>query len=315
MSLKVGVLMGGWSPEKKVSLMSGKNVVEGLRQAGLKVVPFELTAADKNEKKFEKRLKKARFDAVFIALHGGFGEDGTLQALLDQWGIAYTGSGALACGLAMHKGCSKLVFEAQGIPSAPWHALHKTTEPKSWLKEIKLALPLVVKPADVGSAIGVTIVKKKPELAKAIRLAFKQSDWAIIEKFISGVEVTVTVLGETALPVIEIVPKNEFYDFDAKYTPGHSEHIVPARISPAQTKRVKALALKAGKAMGCSDYYRVDFIVPKKGEPQILEINTAPGMTLTSLVPDAAKAVGISFPALLKTLVGMALKSKKGKKA
>ncbi|SRR5665213_311848 len=315
MSLKVGVLMGGWSPEKKISLMSGKNVVEGLKQAGLKAVPFELTAADKNEKSFEKRLKKARFDAVFIALHGGFGEDGTLQALLDQWGIPYTGSGALACGLAMHKGCSKLVFEAQGIPSAPWHALHKTTEPKNWLKEIKLTPPLVVKPADVGSAIGVTIVKKKTELTKAIRLAFKHSDWAIIEKFVPGVEVTVTVLGEMALPVIEIVPKNEFYDFDAKYTLGHSDHIVPARISPAQTKSVKALALKAGEAMGCSDYYRVDFIVPKKGEPQILEINTAPGMTLTSLVPDAAKAAGISFPTLLKTLVGMALKNKKGNKA
>src|SRR5271154_5076744 len=126
MSLKVGVLMGGWSPEKKISLMSGKNVVAGLQKAGLKAVPFVLTAADKNEKKFENRLKKAKFDVVFIALHGGFGEDGTLQGLLDQWEIPYTGSGALACGLAMHKGCSKLVFEAQAIPSAQWHALHKT---------------------------------------------------------------------------------------------------------------------------------------------------------------------------------------------
>jgi D-alanine-D-alanine ligase len=313
MNLKVGVLMGGWSPEKKISLMSGKNVVEGLRKAGLKAVPFVLTAADKNEKKFETRLKKAKFDVVFIALHGGFGEDGTLQGLLDQWDIPYTGSGALACGLAMHKGCSKLVFEAQGIPSAPWHALHKTTEAKNWLKEIKLALPLVVKPADVGSAIGVTIVKKKTALTKAIKLAFKNSDWAIIEKFIPGTEVTVTILGESALPVIEIVPKSEFYDFDSKYTPGHSIHIVPARITPAQTKSVKALALKAGKAMGCEDYYRVDFIVPKKGEPQILEVNTAPGMTSTSLVPDSARAVGITFPALLKTLVGMALKKKEKK--
>src|SRR5271170_6027598 len=164
MNLKVGVLMGGWSPEKKVSLMSGKNVVEGLKKAGLKAVPFELTAADKNEKRFEKRLKKAKFDVVFIALHGGFGEDGTLQGLLDQWGIADTGSGALACGLAMHKGCSKLVFEAQAIPSAAWQAIHKSIPAKGWLREVKLKLPLVVKPADVGSAIGVTIVKKKNEL-------------------------------------------------------------------------------------------------------------------------------------------------------
>ncbi|HTA76815.1 MAG TPA: D-alanine--D-alanine ligase [bacterium] len=313
MALKVGVLMGGWSPEKKISLMSGKNVVEGLRKAGLKAVPFVLTTADKNEKKFETRLKKAKFDVVFIALHGGFGEDGTLQGLLDQWGIAYTGSGALACGLAMHKGCSKLVFEAQGIPSALWHALHKTTEPKNWHKEIKLALPLVVKPADVGSSTGITIVKKKTQLTKAIKLAFKHSDWAMVEKFIPGTEVTVAVLGGNALPVIEIVPKGEFYDFNSKYKPGQSIHISPARIGPVQTKRVKELAIKAGKAMGCEDYYRADFIVPKKGEPQILEINAVPGMTSTSLVPDAARSVGITFPALLKTLVGMALKKKEKK--
>ena len=309
--MKVGVLMGGWSPEKKVSLMSGKNVVEGLKRAGVKAVPFLVTAADKDEKRLEKRLKTGRFDAVFIALHGGFGEDGTLQALLDKWGIAYTGSGALACGLAMHKGCSKLVFEANGIPSAPWHALSKSLERSKWLKEIKLGLPLVVKPADVGSAIGVTIVKKKDQLMKALQTAFRYSRWAIVERFIPGTEVTVAVLGTKALPVIEIVPQNEFYDFDAKYTPGHSDHVIPARIPAAQARKTQALALKAGQAMGCQDYYRVDFIVPKKGEPQVLEVNTAPGMTSTSLVPDAARAAGISFPKLLKTLVGMALRKKK----
>jgi D-alanine-D-alanine ligase len=313
--MKVGVLMGGWSPERKISLMSGKNVTAGLKQAGLKAVPFELTASDKNGTKLAKRLQKGRFDAVFIALHGGFGEDGTLQAMLDRLGIPYTGSGALACGLAMHKGCSKLVFEAKGIPSAPWQAIHRTMAPKTWRREIKLSLPLVVKPADVGSAIGVTIVKKRTALARAIRLALRYSDWAIVEKFIPGVEVTAAVLGKKVLPVIEIVPKNEFYDFDAKYTPGHSDHLIPARISAAQKKRVKDLALKAGTAMGCEDYYRADFIVPKKGEPQILEVNTVPGMTSVSLVPDAARAVGISFPRLLKTLVGMALKKKKGKRA
>jgi len=307
--------MGGWSPEKKISLMSGKNVVAGLKQAGIAAVPFLLTAADKNEKRLEKRLKKGGFKALFIALHGGFGEDGTLQAMLDRLGIPYTGSGALACGLAMHKGCSKLVFEAKGIPSAPWHAIHRTTAPKNWMREVKISLPLVVKPADVGSAIGVTIVKKKTALAKAIRLALRYSDWAIVEKFIPGVEVTAAVLGKRVLPVIEIVPKNEFYDFDAKYTPGHSDHLIPARISAAQKRKVKVLALKAGSAMGCADYYRVDFIVPKRGEPQILEVNTVPGMTSVSLVPDAARAVGLSFPRLLKTLVGMALKKKKGKKA
>ena len=312
--MKVGVLMGGWSPEKKVSMMSGKGVVEGLRKAGLKAVPVVLTAADKNEKGLLKKLKAGGFDAFFIALHGGFGEDGTLQALFDKWGMAYTGSGALACGLAMHKGCSKLVFEANGIPTAPWQALHKSTEKAKWLKEVKMGLPLVVKPADVGSAIGVTIVRKKAELVKAISKAFKYSSWALVEKFIPGVEVTATLLGERALPVIEIVPRNEFYDFDAKYTPGHSDHVIPARIPAKSAQKVKNYALKAGKAMGCEDYYRVDFIVPKKGEPQILEINTAPGMTATSLVPDAARAAGIPFPKFLKTVVLMALKKKKAKK-
>ncbi len=309
--MKVGVLMGGWSPEKKVSMMSGKGVVEGLKAAGIQALPMVLTAADKNEKRLEKKLKAAKLDAVFIALHGGFGEDGTLQALLDKWEIPYTGSGALACGLAMHKGCSKLVFEANGIPSAPWQALHKSLGKAKWMKEIKLGLPLVVKPADVGSAIGVTIVKKKDQLAKAVQKAFKYSQWVLVEKFIPGVEVTATVLGERALPVIEIVPKNEFYDFDAKYTPGHSDHLVPARIPAKSAQKVKTNALKAGKAMGCEHYYRVDFIVPKKGEPQILEVNTAPGMTATSLVPDAAKAAGIPFPKFLKTVVGMALKGRK----
>lgn len=309
--MKVGVLMGGWSPEKKISMMSGKGVVEGLKAAGIKALPMVLTAADKDEKRLGRKLKAAKLDAVFIALHGGFGEDGTLQALLDKLEIPYTGSGALACGLAMHKGCSKLVFEANGIPTAPWQALHKSLGKARWLKEIKLGLPLVVKPADVGSAIGVTIVKKKDELLKAVLKAFKYSQWTIVEKFVPGIEVTATVLGEKALPVIEIVPKNEFYDFDAKYTPGHSDHVVPARIGAKSAQKVKAYALKAGKALGCEDYYRVDFIVPKKGEPQILEVNTAPGMTATSLVPDAAKAAGIPFPKFLKTVVGMALKRRK----
>lgn len=311
--MRVGVLMGGWSPERKVSLMSGKNVVEGLEKAGLRAVPFVLTAADKKEGVLGKKLKKAKLDVVFIALHGGFGEDGTLQALLDKWGIPYTGSGTLACGLAMHKGCSKLVFEAQKVPTAPWQALHRSVPRKSWLKEAKITPPLVVKPADVGSAIGVTIVKDKSGLAKAIGTALRYSQWAILEKFIPGVEVTAGVLGGRALPLIEIVPKNEFYDFDAKYTPGKSDHLVPARLPRAAAQKVKALAVKAGKAMGCDGFYRADFIVPKRGEPVILEVNTVPGMTSTSLFPEAARAAGIPFPKLLKKMAEMALsKAKKG---
>ncbi len=308
--MKVGVLYGGWSPEKKVSLMSGKNVLEGLREAGIQAVGLELSSKDKNPTVLRRRILASRADLLFIALHGGFGEDGTLQALLDQWKVPYTGSGALACGLAMHKGCSKLVFEAQEIPTAPWTAFHKSSEPSKRLKEIRMPFPLVVKPADVGSALGVTIVRNKTALSQALQTAFKYSSWVLVEKFIAGVEVTVTILGKKALPVVEILPVNEFYDYDAKYTPGHSTHVVPARITPAQTRKVQAYALKAGEAMGCQDYYRVDFIIPKKGEPQLLEVNTVPGMTATSLVPDAAKAAGITFPKLLRRLSEMALKKR-----
>jgi D-alanine-D-alanine ligase len=310
MKLKVGVLMGGWSPEKKISLMSGKNVVEGLKKAGVGAVPLTLAAADKDEKRLKTRLKSARLDAAFIALHGGFGEDGTLQALLDKWGVPYTGSGALACGLAMHKGCSKLVFEAKGIPTPPWHAIHRSTPPARRMSGMKLSLPVVVKPAEGGSTIGVTVVKKKSRMAGAIRKAFRYGPWTIVEKFIPGREVTVAVLGDRALSTLEIVPKNALYDYDAKYTPGKSEHILPARISAPQTRKVKSLAVRAGKALGCGGYYRADFIVPAKGEPQLLEVNTVPGMTALSLFPDAAKAAGISFPALLKGLVLAALKGK-----
>ena len=299
--------MGGWSPEKKISMMSGKNVVEGLRRAGVKATGVVLTPADKNAKRLEKRVK-GKFDLVFIALHGVFGEDGQLQALLDKWKVPYTGSGALACGLAMHKGCSKLVFEAQKLPTAPWVAVHRSTPSPAWGKGVKFPLPWVVKPADSGSAIGVTIVRDRKQLAKAVKLAFRTSEWAVVEKFVEGTEVTVAVLGDKALPVIEILPVNEFYDFDSKYTPGHSAHIIPARIPASLRAKSQTLSLKAGKALGCEDYYRVDLIVPKKGEPQILEVNTAPGMTATSLVPDAAKAAGIAFPALLKRICQMALK-------
>jgi D-alanine-D-alanine ligase len=311
--MNIGVLMGGWSPERKISLLSGKNVVEGLKKAGLKAKAVELTPADKNEKRLKTRLNGGKFDALFIALHGGFGEDGTLQALLDKWEIPYTGSGALASGLAMHKGCSKLVFEANQVPTAPWQALHNSTPKAKWLGEIKIAPPLVVKPADAGSALGVTIVKNKAQLQKALALAFKYSSWAIVEKYVEGMEATVAVLGDIALPVVEIVPKNDFYDFEARYTPGKSDHIVPARLTAAQAAKARKCAVAAGEAMGCKDYYRVDMIIPRKGEPQVLEVNTAPGMTATSLFPDAAKAAGVPFPKLLKTLTLMAMeKGKKG---
>ena len=316
--MRVGVLMGGWNSEREVSLASGKSVTKALIAAGYRAVQFDLTGADRNGKRLREKMQKARLDAAFIVLHGGWGEDGGCQALLEGMGLPYTGPGPLACGLAMQKACAKLVFEANGIPTAPWQAVHrKEYRPAAVLQDLKVRLPLVVKPADSGSAVGVSLVKQAKDLPAAFRKAFKESPWALVEKYLSGVEVTVGVLGREALPVIEIVPQNEFYDYDAKYTPGHSQHLLPARLPAGVRRRVQQLALKAGESLGCEGYWRADFIVPRKGkawgEPQILEVNTVPGFTDTSLFPEAAKAVGYPMPKLVRTLVTMAVKGRKTK--
>jgi D-alanine-D-alanine ligase len=309
--MRVGVLMGGWNSEREVSMDSGRNVADCLKRAGYDAVPLMLDSKDKDEKRFAARLKKARLDAAFVVLHGGYGEDGGVQTLLERLDIPYTGSGPLACGLAMHKGCSKLVFEANDVPTAPWQAWHrKEFKPSTVAKELKLKLPVVVKPADSGSAVGITIVRKPSEILKAFKVAFKESDWVMVEKFVSGVEITVGVLGREGLPVVEIVPKNDFYDYDAKYTPGKSDHIIPARLSSAVRRKAQAIAVAAGEALGCTDYYRVDLIVPKKGLPQVLEVNTVPGFTGTSLFPESARAAGVSDTRLMRTLMSMAMKKK-----
>jgi D-alanine-D-alanine ligase len=311
--MKVGVLMGGWSTERAVSLVSGQKAAEGLRKAGFSVTLLELTARDRHEKKLAAKLKKAKLDAAFIALHGGYGENGGVQSLLSRLGIPYTGSGPLACGLAMQKACAKLVFEANGIPTAPWQALEKKKGANDKrAKEVTLKLPLVVKPAEGGSTIGVTLVREKAQLNGALKEAFKTSQWALVEKLIEGMEVTAGVLREKPLPLIEILPQDGFYDYEAKYTPGKSKHVVPARLSKQTTKKIQALALKAGSVLGCRDFYRVDVMVPKKGGPQVLEVNTVPGMTGTSLFPEAAAKAGTPFEKLLKQLVVLAV-SRKGR--
>jgi D-alanine-D-alanine ligase len=291
---------------------SGGNIMACLEQAGYEAVPLVLDSKDRDEKKLAVRLKKSHLDAAFVILHGGYGEDGGIQTLLEKLDIPYTGSGPLACGLAMHKGCTKLVFEANDIPTAPWQAWHQTEyRPSTLAKELTLKLPIVVKPADSGSAVGVAIVRKPAQLQAAFKTAFRESDWVMAEKFVPGVEITVGVLGRQALPVVEIVPKNEFYDYDAKYTTGKSEHLIPARLSAAVRRKVQQIAVAAGEALGCSDYYRVDMIVPTKGDPQVLEVNTVPGFTGTSLFPESARAAGINATRLMRQLVTMAMRKKK----
>ncbi len=244
---------------------------------------------------------------VFIALHGPHGEDGAVQGLLDWLGLPYTGSGVLASALAMDKALSKKLFRAEGIP-APWSVVVTSDEPEN-TNLASLAPPLVVKPNRQGSSLGMTIVHETRHIREAIRLALEYDNQVLVEEFIEGTEITVSVLGNShpfALPVLEIIPKAEFYDYASKYEVGGSRHIIPARISQSASRKALDYARRAHVLLGCRGMSRTDFIV-RGDEPVVLEINTIPGMTPTSLLPDAARAEGISFPELISRLISSAL--------
>jgi D-alanine-D-alanine ligase len=245
-------------------------------------------------------------DVLFLALHGGQGEDGTLQALLDLTGVPYTGSGHLASALAMDKDLSKHLFRAAGVPTADWLMAPATVD------EVRAALgfPVIVKPSKQGSTVGLSIVKKPEELAPAIEAAFEHDDEVMIEQFIAGRELTVGILGDEVLPVGEIISKNEIYDYEAKYTPGMAVEEFPAKLSETEAKTVQALAKKAFDALKLRGYARIDFRMSTDGTFYCLEANTLPGMTQTSLIPQAAVAAGISFPELCDRIVQLALEQR-----
>jgi D-alanine-D-alanine ligase len=250
-------------------------------------------------------------DVLFLALHGGTGEDGTLQALLDLTGIPYTGSGQIGSANAMDKDMSKRLFCAGGIPTAPWLMSPAT------LEEVRehVGIPCVVKPNKQGSTIGLTVVKKEEDLAPAIELAHQYDDEVMIERFVPGRELTVGIVGGKALTVGEIVPKfSEIFDYKSKYQAGGAEEIFPADITPEQTARVKDLGLKVFHALKLRDYCRVDFRMDPDGALWCLEVNTLPGMTGTSLLPQSAKAEGISFGQLVERICAMALERAARKK-
>ena len=299
---KIAVLMGGWSAEREISLLTGKAVLKALRESALggKVIGIDL---DRN---IVENLKKYKIDFVFLALHGPLGEDGKMQGLLEILGIPYTGSGPLASALAMNKIYAKQIFEQWGIPTPKWTVLSPITNYQ--LLITKLKYPVVVKPAAQGSTIGVTKVLKKKDLHFAIKKAMEFDQEVLIEEYIPGLEVTVGVLGEETLPIIEIVPQSKFYDYKAKYAPGGSEHIIPARLEKKVTERTAQLALEAHRSLGCRAYSRVDLRVDTKGQPWVLEINTIPGMTERSLLPEAACAIGISFNELVLKIIEYSLK-------
>ncbi len=302
-NLRIGILMGGLSSEREISLRTGNAIYQELKNHRHKVI-----AIDINSRNFDKIIK-AKIDVAFIALHGTYGEDGVIQGILEFSGIPYTGSNVLGSALGMNKIISKQLFEYNRIPTAKWCVIENIND----IKNIKISFPLVFKPSAEGSAIGVSIVKNKKEAAKAFYKASKYSRKILVEKYIQGTEISVPVLMDRVLPIIEIIPKKQFYDYTAKYTQGMSEHIIPARINKIVYKKAQFYALKAHKVLECRDYSRIDMIV-KGNEVFVLEVNTLPGMTSLSLFPESAKHYGISFYELLTLLIKAAVKRKKDAK-
>jgi D-alanine-D-alanine ligase len=242
-------------------------------------------------------------DVAFLALHGGQGEDGTIQALLDMAHVKYTGSGHLASALAMDKDLSKKLFRAADVKTADWLMTPVTVEQVEGM----LGLPVVVKPSKEGSTVGLSVVKKRGDLAAAIAEASKYDDEVMVERFVPGRELTVGVLGDVALPVGEIIPKHEIYDYECKYTPGMAIEEFPAKLSPEATQKVQQQALFAFRSLKLRGYARIDFRLTTEGEFYCLEANTLPGMTELSLIPQGAAAMGISFPELCERIVKLAL--------
>lgn len=299
---RIGVLMAGPSTEKKISLKSGHAVYTALKESGFDVVPIIIKTDKKRENIRLIRLKK--IDCAFIALHGRFGEDGGIQKILKAIKIPFTGSGIKASKLAMDKVASRKIFQGYGLKVPFSKVFNRDFYRKKSFDDF--SLPLVVKPATHGSSIGLSIVKNPKDIAKAIRLAFKFDKRIIVEEYIRGRELTVGILEEHAMPVIEIIPKHVFFDYQAKYKKGLTDYIVPAKLNPGVTKQVKEAALSAHKLLGCFGFSRVDIILDGKNRPFILEVNTIPGLTSTSLLPKAAKELGIDFTSLCLKLIRLA---------
>jgi D-alanine-D-alanine ligase len=318
---KIAVLCGGRSPEREVSLSSGKNVFQALIKKGYQAEIYDL------DKRFYRDAIDRKFDVVFIVLHGSPGEDGSVQGFLELLGIPYVGSGIAASAVGMDKLLTKAVLAANGLPIARFesfcfrgrHGLR--IQSQSLLKEepkegqfdsslFSVYLPVVVKPARLGSSVGVSIAKDLLELEKAVQMALSHDCCVIIEEYLKAREIQFGIVGRKkplALPSIEIKPKNEFFDYEAKYTPGAAEEISPAPISEELEFKGRELALAAFKALGCRDFARVDMFLLENGEFVVSEINTIPGMTSNSLVPKEAAALGLSYENLIEMIVLPAL--------
>lgn len=307
--MNIAVLYGGTSAEVDVSRRSGVAIADGLRRKN-----HSITELDWQEQRVIADVELLRkFDVVFIGYHGGAGEDGHIQAVLELANIPFTGSGSVASALGMDKILSKKLFERDNIPTAPWDIVYHYETPADALhkaKESGFELPIVVKPQSQGSTVGVTIVESEDELQIGLRNAFKFGKKAILEKYIHGREVTVAILGDEPMPVVEIVPEGGFYDYEHKYTSGKSQYVCPAQIDERVSQKLQTEALKAYRALGCRHYARVDFRLSPNDQIFCLEVNTLPGMTDLSLVPMAARERGIEFPELVHRIAMMAYDSR-----
>jgi D-alanine-D-alanine ligase len=305
MSLNVVVLMGGPSGEHDISLKSGHGVTEALLRQGFRasplVIPHDISVEAACDGARQVLAQRA-WDVAFIALHGPFGEDGTIQTLCERLGVPYTGSGPEASRLGMDKLASKLRFESAGLLTPRW----LTADPAHPLDRVAgLRFPVVVKPVGQGSSLGVSIVPDAAGLPEAMRTAGQYGQLVLIEEFVQGREVTVGVLDEAPLPVVEIRPREHFFDFAAKYTKGQTDYLVPAPLDAATTAAVQEAGRRAHEALGCRHLSRSDIIVSRYG-PVVLEVNTIPGFTPTSLLPKAAAHAGISYDELCGRLVMLA---------
>ena len=310
---RIGVLMGGFSSERDVSIRSGLAIYQALQELGYNSVLIDVG------KDIVNVLKKEKVKLAFLALHGGIGENGAIQGMLEVLEIPYTGSGVLASALAMDKEASKKIFMYHGLPVAPFlvvtsNKLQVTSKGKDsslvtrYSSLINFDFPWVVKPAAEGSSIGISIVKEQAGLVPALEKAFSLGKRAIIEKFVEGKEVHIGILGSRALGGVEIKPSLEFYNYEAKYTSGLTEYIIPPQIEEAVYEKAKNIALNAHTALGCSGATRVDLRIDENATPYVLEVNTLPGMTATSLLPKIAQSAGLSFKNLIEEIIRLALK-------
>jgi len=296
MSLRVGILMGGPSEEREVSMSTGKAVSVACSQMGYLVEDFTFR---KDYKKYLKQMRSQ--DIVFNALHGGIGENGKIQAWMDNNRIKYTGSSATASSLCMDKVNTKDLAKKNGIDTPEWQLLLDLND------EIKLKTPFVVKPNDQGSTVGLSVVYNQEQIDSAVKKAFQYGSEVIIEKYINGRELTIPVIGNRAYPIVEINPLHDLYDYECKYTPGMSEYDCPARLNKKLVKKIKQNTMMLFKIFGCSVYARADFMLDNSGTPFFLEMNTLPGMTSTSLLPKSANAEGLNFNQLIEKIIKLSL--------